>query len=181
MPKLSIITYPDPILRTKTAPVDPKEPGLKRLIDDMFEAMYAAEGVGLAANQVGLNKRLAVIDCSGGEDPQAKLILLNPQMLAMEGEVEEEEGCLSFPKIRAKTRRGIFARVRAQGLDGKFFEVEGEGLLGKALQHELDHLDGKVFVDRISLAQKALISGKLKELRAEAKEEKGRPKAKARR
>ena len=170
MPKLTIVKYPDPILRTKTAPVDPKEAGLKQLVEDMFQAMYAAEGVGLAANQVGLNKRVVVIDCSAGEEPTERLILINPVMLETEGEVEEEEGCLSFPKIRAKARRGSYAKVRAQGLDGKSFEVEGEGLLGKALQHELDHLDGKVFIDQISLAQKALISGKLKELKAEYKE-----------
>lgn len=170
MSKLSIVKYPDAMLRTKTARVDPKEAGLKRLVEDMFDLMYAAEGVGLAANQVGLDKRLAVIDCSAGEDPSARIVLLNPEMLDIQGELEEEEGCLSFPKIRAKTRRGIFARVRAQGLDGKTFEVEGDGLLGKALQHELDHLDGKMFIDRISLAQKALINGKLKELRASAKE-----------
>lgn len=180
MNKLTIVTYPDPILRVKTAHVDPKEPGLQDLADAMFEAMYAAEGVGLAANQVGLDKRLCVIDCSAGEDPSQRLILINPEILAMEGEVEEEEGCLSFPKIRAKTRRGIYAHVRAQGLDGKLFEIKGEGLLGKALQHEIDHLDGKVFVDRISLVQKALISGKLKELRSEAKEGKAKPRAKAR-
>jgi peptide deformylase len=185
MNKLSIVTYPDPILRHKTARLDPKEAGLKRLVEEMFEVMYAAEGVGLAANQVGLDKRLAVIDCSGGADPAARLVLINPEMVSIEGELEEEEGCLSFPKIRAKTRRGIVAKVRAQGLDGKFFEVEGEGLLGKALQHELDHLDGKVFIDRISLVQKALISGKLKELRAEYKDGKAqhappaRPKPKA--
>jgi peptide deformylase len=179
MAKLTIVKYPDPILRVKTAPVDPQEPGLKQLAEDMFEAMYAAEGVGLAANQVGHNKRLVVIDCSAGEDATQKLVLINPEMLAMEGEVEEEEGCLSFPKIRAKAKRGIFAKVRAQGLDGKFFEVEGEGLLGKALQHEIDHLNGKVFIDRLSLAQKALISGRLKELRAEAKEAGAGPRAKA--
>jgi peptide deformylase len=169
MNKLTIIHYPDPILRVNTKPVDPKEPGLKQLVEAMFEVMYAAEGVGLAANQVGLDKRVAVIDCSAGEDPKERLILINPELLSTEGEIEEEEGCLSFPKIRAKTKRGHFARVRAQGLDGKFFEVEGGGLLGKALQHELDHLNGKVFIDRISLAQKALISGKLKDLKADAK------------
>ena len=181
MTKLSIVTYPDPILRVKTAPVDPKEAGLAELVESMFEAMYAAEGVGLAANQLGLNKRLTVIDCSGGEDPGARFVLLNPEILATEGELEEEEGCLSFPKIRAKTRRGIYAHVRAQGLDGKWFELKAEGLLGKALQHEIDHLDGKVFIDRISLVQKALISGKLKELKADAKEKEGkaRPRAKA--
>jgi peptide deformylase len=179
MKKLTIVKYPDPILRVKTSAVLPGEPGLKDLVESMFQVMYAAEGVGLAANQVGLNKRLAVIDCSGGEDEEQRLVLLNPEMLASEGELEEEEGCLSLPGIRAKAKRAIYARVRAQGLDGKFFEVEGEGLLGKALQHELDHLDGKIFIDRISFSQKALISGKLKELKAGAREGGAKPKAKA--
>lgn len=169
MAPLKIVKYPDPILRKKTSPVDPADKSLKALCEAMFEVMYAAEGVGLAANQVGLDKRLVVIDCSGGEDPEARLILLNPQMLETSGSVEEEEGCLSFPMIRAKAKRSSFARVRAQNLAGKTFEVEGDGLLGKALQHELDHLDGKLFIDRIGLAQKALISGKLKALKAEAR------------
>src|SRR5260221_587918 len=109
MNKLKIVKYPDPILRVKCAPVDPREPGLKQLLEGMFETMYAAEGVGLAANQVGLDKRLAVIDCSGGEDPAQRLVLLNAEMLSTEGDIEEEEGCLSFPAIRAKTHRGSFA------------------------------------------------------------------------
>jgi peptide deformylase len=169
MAKLEIIKYPDPILRKKTDPVDLHEPGLAQFVEDMFEAMYAAEGVGLAANQVGFNRRVVVIDTSSGEDPKARLVLINPVLLTAIGHVEEEEGCLSFPKIRAITSRGSSAKVRAQNLNGEFFEIESDGLLGKALQHELDHLDGKVFVDRISLAQKALISGRLKELKAEYK------------
>ena len=172
MPKLKIVKYPNPILRKKASPVDPADKTLKKLAADMFEAMYEAEGVGLAANQVGLDKRIVVIDCSAGEDPAAQLVLLNPVMLETQGNVEEEEGCLSFPHIRAKAKRSSYARVRALGLDGKSFEIEGDGLLGKALQHELDHLDGKLFIDRIGLAQKALISGKLKDLRAETKAEK---------
>ena len=169
MAKLKIVKYPNPILRKKTSLVDPTDKSLKALCEAMFETMYEAEGVGLAANQVGLDKRLAVIDCSAGEDPEARLVLLNPQMLEMSGAVEEEEGCLSFPAVRAKASRAVFARVQAQDLRGKTFVVEGEGLLGKALQHELDHLDGKLFIDRIGLAQKAMISGKLKSLRADAK------------
>src|SRR5687767_341919 len=166
MAVLRIVKYPDPILRAKTRPVDPKDPELKSLVADMFETMYAAEGVGLAANQIGLDKRVAVIDDSGGEDKSRQLILINPELVETRGEVEEDEGCLSFPKIRAKARRGTYAKVKALGLNGKAFTVEGEGLLGKALQHELDHLDGKLFIDRVGLAEKALISGKLKELKA---------------
>ena len=169
MAQLKIIKYPNPILRRKTSLVDCADKSLGALAEAMFELMYEAEGVGLAANQVGLDKRLAVIDCSAGEDPKARLVLLNPQMLELSGMVEEEEGCLSFPQIRARAARAVYARVRAQDLNGRIFDVEGDGLLGKALQHELDHLDGKLFIDRIGLAQKALISGKLKALKSAAK------------
>lgn len=164
-PKFAVVRYPAPILRAKTAPVNPRTPGLRRLVEDMFETMYHAEGVGLAANQIGLNKRLAVIDCSGGADPKQRLVLLNPELIATEGEIEEPEGCLSFPGLRASPRRAVFARVRAQDLNGDFFEVEGDGLLGKALQHETDHLNGHYFIDRLSQAQRALVSGALKKLR----------------
>jgi peptide deformylase len=169
MSKLKIVKYPNPILRKKASPVDPKDKTLPKLVEGMFEAMYEAEGVGLAANQVGLDKQVVVIDCSGGEDPAQRLVLLNPVILEQRGQVEEEEGCLSFPQVRAKAARSVYAKVRATGLDGKVFEVEGDALLGKALQHELDHLQGKLFIDRIGLAQKALISGKLKELKSQEK------------
>jgi peptide deformylase len=175
MQQLSIVRYPDPILRKKTTPVDPKDPGLPALVEAMFQAMYRAEGVGLAGNQVGLDKRLAVIDCSGGEDPSQRLVLVNPELIEMKGDLEEEEGCLSFPGVRAKARRAQWARVRAQNLEGETFEIASDGLLGKALQHEVDHLDGKVFIDKISLAQKVLIAGKLKDLKAEAKDAKRTP------
>jgi peptide deformylase len=141
---------------------------LKALVADLFDTMYAAEGVGLAANQVGLAIRLAVIDTTGGRDPEARLVLLNPQIIAVDGEVEEEEGCLSFAGLRAKTRRGESAKVRAVGLDGQPFEIEASGLLGKALQHEVDHLNGRLWIDHLPLAQQALLSGKLKQMRRDA-------------
>lgn len=171
MPLLPIVKYPDPILRQKTALVDPGEPGLAALVEDMFLTMYAANGVGLAANQVGLAKRLTVIDCSGGEDPEQRLVLINPELLETRDEIEEEEGCLSFPGLRGTTRRALWARVRAVGLDGKPFEVTGDGLLGKALQHELDHLEGRLFIDRLGLTEKALMSGKLKTMRENARDD----------
>lgn len=170
MAKLQIVSFPDPVLRRRTSPVPLDEPGLAALVGEMFEAMYDAEGVGLAANQVGLGKRLAVIDCSAGRDEREKLVLINPELLWIDGEAEEQEGCLSLPGLRAKPKRGARARVKAWGLDGKPFEVEGEGLLGKALQHELDHLDGKLFIDRLSLAQQALVSGQLKAFKQRAKD-----------
>lgn len=168
MARLSIRLYPDPVLRQRAEPVDLQDPSLPALVADLFESMYAAEGVGLAANQVGLAKRVAVIDTSAGEDPAAKLVLLNPEIIQVQGEVEEEEGCLSFPGMRAKARRGDRARVRAYGLDGQPFEIEAGGLLGKALQHEVDHLNGRLFIDHLPLAQQALVSGKLKQMKKDA-------------
>lgn len=168
MPLIPIRRYPDPVLRKKAEPVDPKDPSLPALVADMFETMYASDGVGLAANQIGLAMRVAVIDASGGEDPEAKLVLLNPELLETHGEVEEDEGCLSFPGLRGLARRGERARVRAIGLDGKPFELEAGGLLGKALQHEIDHLNGRLFIDHLTLTQRALLSGKLKQLKKDA-------------
>lgn len=168
MPLLPIRRYPDPILRRRAEAVDLQDPSLPQLVADLFETMVAADGVGLAANQVGLAKRVAVIDTSGGEDPAAKLVLLNPEIIETQGAVEEEEGCLSFPGLRATARRGDRARVRAFGLDGQAFEVEAGGLLGKALQHEIDHLNGRLFIDHLPLTQQALINGKLKQMKKDA-------------
>lgn len=168
MALLPIRRYPDPILRKKCRNVDPTDPSLSALVADLFDTMYAAEGVGLAANQVGLDIRVAVIDTSGGRDPLARLVLINPQIIAEGGEVEEEEGCLSFPGLRALSRRAQWARVQATGLDGIPFEVEAGELLGKALQHEVGHLNGRTFIDHLPASQKALLAGKLKQMRKEA-------------
>jgi peptide deformylase len=163
--------YPDPILRQKAKNVDPKDARLPGIVRDMFETMYRESGVGLAANQVGLDLNLTVIDCSGGNDVNAKLVLINPVVLATEGTVEEDEGCLSFPGLRAIARRGERCRVRAFGLDGNVFEVEAGGLLGKALQHETDHLSGKLFIDHLTLASRASVEGKLKQMKKDFKAE----------
>jgi peptide deformylase len=165
MALLTIRQFPDPVLRQKAKDLDPLDPSLPALVADMFETMYHAEGVGLAANQVGLAVRLAVIDCSGGEDPKAKLVLINPVVIEIKGDLEEEEGCLSFVGMRGKARRGEHCRVRAFGLDGKAFEVESGGLLGKALQHETDHLNGRLFIDHLSMAARAAMDGKLKQMK----------------
>jgi peptide deformylase len=167
MALLPIRRYGDPILKKKAAPVDPRDPSLKTLLRDMQETMYHAAGVGLAANQVGVLKQVAIIDVTGGEKPESLIVLLNPEVLEKDGEAEEEEGCLSIPDLRAPAKRASFCRVRAQGLDGKTFEVAGDGLLGKALQHETDHLNGILFVERLGLASRALLSGKLKTLKKE--------------
>lgn len=168
MALLTIRRYPDPVLRQKAKPVDPLDPSLPALVADMFATMYHAEGVGLAANQIGLAIRVAVIDTSGGDDPEAKLVLLNAELLGIEGDLEEEEGCLSFPGLRAKTRRGERARVRAMDLQGRTFEIESGGLLGKALQHEVGHLNGRLFIDHLPLTQQVLVSGRLKQMKKEA-------------
>ncbi|HTB23492.1 MAG TPA: peptide deformylase [bacterium] len=168
MALLPIRLYPDPVLRLKTRLVDPKRPSLEALVEDLFETMYDAEGVGLAANQVGLDIRVAVIDTSSGRDPAARLVLLNPRIISESGDVEEEEGCLSFPGLRALAKRAESARVQAVGMDGVPFEVESDGLLGKALQHEVGHLDGRLFIDYLPMGQKALLAGKLKQMKKEA-------------
>lgn len=169
MPLLPLRHYPDPILRQKAKTVDLKDPRLAGIVRDMFETMYHESGVGLAANQVGLDLNLAVIDCSGGEDSNAKLVLINPVVLATSGTVEEDEGCLSFPGVRAMARRGERCRVRAVDLEGRAYEVEAGGLLGKALQHETDHLSGKLFIDHLTLASRASVEGKLKQMKKDAK------------
>ena len=154
-----IRTYPDPVLRNKTSRVERIDSTLDRLIEDMVETMHAAPGVGLAANQVGVPLQLAVIDLSSREDEEQRhplLVIINPELLVMEGSVLEEEGCLSIPDYAEKVRRAARVKVRAQDRTGKQFELEAEGLMAKALQHEIDHLNGLLFVDRLSSLKKHL-------------------------
>jgi peptide deformylase len=154
-----ICTYPDPVLRNKTARVERIDGALDRLIEDMVETMHAAPGVGLAANQVGVPLQLAVIDLSSRENEEQRhplLVIINPELIAMEGSVLEEEGCLSIPDYAEKVRRAARVKVRAQDRTGKQFELEAEGLMAKALQHEIDHLNGLLFVDRLSSLKKHL-------------------------
>ena len=154
-----ICTYPDPVLRNKTARVERIDSALDRLIEDMVETMHAAPGVGLAANQVGVPLQLAVIDLSSRENEEQRhplLVIINPELIAMEGSVLEEEGCLSIPDYAEKVRRAARVKVRAQDRTGKQFELEAEGLMAKALQHEIDHLNGLLFVDRLSSLKKHL-------------------------
>jgi peptide deformylase len=154
-----ICTYPDPVLRNKTSRVERIDNALDRLIEDMVETMHAAPGVGLAANQVGVPLQLAVIDLSSRENEEQRhplLVIINPELLVMEGSVLEEEGCLSIPDYAEKVRRAARVKVRAQDRTGKLFELEAEGLMAKALQHEIDHLNGLLFVDRLSSLKKHL-------------------------
>jgi peptide deformylase len=130
----------------------------------MFETMYANKGLGLAAPQVGVSKRLTVLDPSAGEDEAAKLVLVNPEILVREGVQIGEEGCLSIPGFREDVRRAYRVRVRAQDLDGNFFETDGEELLARAIQHEIDHLDGILFLQHLSLLKRDLIKRKIRKL-----------------
>lgn len=150
MAVLEIRKYPDRVLKQKAIPVASVNRELQVLIDDMIETMYAAPGVGLAAPQVGISKRLAVIDVSTKGSQMPLLVLINPVLLEMEGSIEFEEGCLSLPDFTSKVTRAERVVVRAVNREGKEIELETEGLLAIALQHEIDHLDGTLLIDRIS-------------------------------
>jgi len=159
-----IVKYPDPVLQRPTEPVTEFNNELRALVDDMFESMYAAQGIGLAAPQIGVPKRLTVIDLSLGKDPKEKIVLVNPEIIHKEGRQVEEEGCLSLPEIREKVSRAYKVRVRSQDLDGNWFELDGEELLARAFQHEIDHLDGILFIFRISALKRDLILRRIRKL-----------------
>ncbi|HWY68891.1 MAG TPA: peptide deformylase [Terriglobales bacterium] len=159
-----IVNYGDPVLEKPAAPVSVFDDELKKLIDDMFESMYAAHGVGLAAPQIGIPKRVAVIDCSFKEDPSAKMVIINPEIVKKEGRQTHSEGCLSLPDFRENVTRAMKCTVRAQDAEGKWFEAEGEELLARAMQHETDHLNGKLFISHISGLKRDLIKRKIKKL-----------------
>ena len=163
MARLEILHFPDPRLRKRAAPVTEFDDALKKLVGDMFETMYAAPGIGLAATQVDVHKRVIVIDIS--EDRDQPLVLINPEILAREGIEEMDEGCLSVPGIYEKVRRAERIRYRAQDPEGKHFEAEADGLLAVCIQHEIDHLDGKLFVDYLSNLKKQRIRKKLEKAR----------------
>jgi peptide deformylase len=165
--------YPDPVLRKKTSRIERVDRSLDRLIEDMVETMHAAPGVGLAANQVGVSLQLAVIDLSSRENEEQRhplIVIINPEILSMEGSVIEEEGCLSIPDYAEKVKRAARVRVRAQDRAGNPFEIEAEGLLAKALQHEIDHLNGLLFVDRLSSLKKGFFKRKFKKMLMDDKE-----------
>ena len=165
MAKLTILEYPDPRLRTVARPVTTFDAGLRRLVSDMAETMYAAPGVGLAATQVDQHIQLIVIDVSETKDQLR--VLINPQITwASDETVVCEEGCLSVPSVYDEVRRPARVRVRAQDADGKPFELECEGLLAVCVQHEMDHLTGKVFVDYLSALKQDRIRNKLKKRKA---------------
>jgi peptide deformylase len=162
---LSIVKYPDPVLTTPARAVENfATPELRQLVANMFESMYAANGVGLAAPQIGLSQRLTVIDCSVGEDPAQQLVLANPEILRREGKQTGEEGCLSIPGFRADVARAMTVTVRAQNVDGEWFETSGSELLARAIQHETDHLNGILFISHLSTLKRDLIKRKIRKL-----------------
>ncbi len=156
---LDILHFPDPRLRIKAKPVEAVDAELQQLIDDMFETMYAAPGIGLAATQVNVHKRLIVIDVS--DDQSEPLVLINPEILDKRGVEEMQEGCLSVPGYYDNVQRADWVRVRALDRDGKPFELETDGLLAVCIQHEIDHLDGKLFVDYLSELKRKRVRKKL--------------------
>jgi peptide deformylase len=165
MALLTIIEYPDPRLRTRASPVTEFDAELGRLIDDMFATMYAAPGIGLAATQVNVHKRLIVIDLS--QEPKDPQVFINPQILAREGVATMEEGCLSVPGIFDEIERAASIRVRAQDRAGALFERDLDGMLAVCLQHEMDHLEGRLFVDYLSDVKRERIRRKLEKDRKE--------------
>ena len=159
-----IVKFGDPVLETPAAIVTAFDDELQKLIDDMFESMYAAHGVGLAAPQIGISKRVAVVDVTFKEDPDAKLVLINPEIVHKEGKQRGQEGCLSIPEFREDVTRAKVVTVRAQNATGKFFELTGEDLLARAFLHETDHLNGKLYISHVSALKRDLIKRKIRKL-----------------
>ena len=159
-----IVKFGNPVLERPAAPVTDFDAELKKLVEDMFESMYAAHGVGLAAPQIGISRRLAVIDVTFKEDPDAKLVLANPEIIDTEGKQTQSEGCLSIPDFREPVSRAKKVTVRAQDVHGKWFEKTGEELLARALLHETDHLNGKLYISHISALKRDLMKRKIRKL-----------------
>ena len=168
MAKLNILEFPDRRLRTVAKPVPRVDDDLRALIADMFETMYAAPGIGLAATQVDVHQRLLVLDVS--EDSDAPMVFINPEIMSTEGEQTCQEGCLSVPGIYADVQRAEHIRVRALDRDGQPFECDAHGLLAVCIQHEMDHLAGKLFVDYLSPLKREMVRKKLAKARREAAE-----------
>ena len=159
-----IVKFGNPVLEKPSEAVTVFDDDLQKLLDDMFESMYAAHGVGLAAPQIGIARRIAVIDVTFKEDPEAKLVLINPEIIHTEGKHTQSEGCLSIPEFRERVTRANKVTVRAQDLKGKTFEMTGEALLARAFLHETDHLNGKLFISHISALKRNMIKSKIKKL-----------------
>jgi peptide deformylase len=159
-----IVKYGDPVLEKPAAPVEVFDEALRKLLDDMFESMYAAHGVGLAAPQIGISKRIAVIDVTFKEDPNAKLVLVNPEIIHTEGKQKGSEGCLSIPDFREPVSRPMRVTVKAQDASGKWYEKTGEEMLARAFMHETDHLNGRLYIHHISALKRDLMKRKIRKL-----------------
>jgi peptide deformylase len=159
-----IVKYGDPILEKSTPAVKAFDSELEELTEDMFASMYAAQGVGLAAPQIGLSLRLAVVDVTSGKNPEAKIVLANPEIVHFEGEKREEEGCLSIPGFRGYVVRPQFVTVKAFNAKGEPFEIRGEELLARAFCHEIDHLNGVLFIQHLGMLKRDIIKRKIKKL-----------------
>ncbi len=164
MAVLKLVTWPNPILETPADPVTKFDDDLRKLADDMFETMYAAPGVGLAGVQVGIAKRLFVMDCSGGKDKASRYFMANPEIILQEGKQDGEEGCLSIPGIYSKVQRSMRVIARGHDLNGKQFEIEGIDIEGRCLLHETDHCDGLLYVNRITPLKRELVKRKIRKL-----------------
>ena len=159
-----VVKYPDPVLARVCEPVTVFDAALRTLVAEMFESMYVAQGIGLAAPQIALLHRLTVIDISYKKNAQDKLVLINPEVVETRGKQVEEEGCLSLPEIREKVARAAWVKVKAQNERGEWFEVEGEELLARAILHEIDHLNGVLFIDRISRLKREFVLRKIRKM-----------------
>jgi len=162
MAVLEVLKVPNPFLKKKARPVDKIDDEILKILDDMAETMYYSNGIGLAATQVGIDKRLVVIDFSTEKKKMELLKLINPEILSVDGELIMEEGCLSVPEIRDEVKRPRWVRFKYLDTEGNIREVEDQGLLARVIQHEIDHLDGIVFLDRLSPLKKALYYRRLK-------------------
>ncbi|HWG57466.1 MAG TPA: peptide deformylase [Candidatus Acidoferrales bacterium] len=160
-----IVKYGDPVLEQPAKPVREFGEDFQKLVADMFESMYAAQGIGLAAPQIGISTRVAVIDVTNGKNAEAKIVCANPEITHAEGEQREEEGCLSVPGFRGYVPRPQFVTVRAQDASGKPFEIRGEGLLARAFCHEIDHLNGVLFLTHLSMIKRDIIKRKIRKLK----------------
>lgn len=160
--KREILTYPDPKLAQKAEPIEEITPEIKKLAEDMVETMYERDGIGLAAPQVGESCRLIVVDITGPSLREDLKVIVNPEIVTSEGQVEYEEGCLSVREIKAKVKRAEKVTVRGRDLDGKPMEIEADELLAVCLQHEIDHLEGVLFIDRLSRLKRTLYDKKVK-------------------
>jgi peptide deformylase len=159
-----IVKFGNPVLEKPAEKVMVFDEDLKKLVEDMFESMYAARGVGLAAPQIGIPRRIAVVDVTFKEDPDAQLVLINPEIIHKEGRHKQSEGCLSIPDFRENVSRALVVTIRAQDLTGKVFEKTGDDLLARAFQHETDHLNGKLYISHISALKRDLIKRKIRKL-----------------